>query len=88
MTRVTLSLALLLSFTGSALAQEAASSAREKKDKVTPVQKIDIEDEVVNGDMLRPLGEIVNGKRQGRHSSLVKPRENFVPELQRSVSEL
>src|SRR5205085_1952696 len=45
----------------------------------------DFDDDTVEGDLVRPDGELIDSKRAARHSSLIKIRENFIPEMLKSV---
>jgi hypothetical protein len=68
----------LLMFTGaSAFAQEAADSTT-----------YDFEDDLVQGDLVRPDGENLIVRRKGAHQSLIRIREHFVPEMLKSVEDL
>jgi hypothetical protein len=48
----------------------------------------DFEDDLVTGDLVRPDGELLNVRRRGRRSSLIRVREHFVPEMLKSVENL
>ena len=48
----------------------------------------DFDDDLVSGDLVRPDGEILNVRRRGRRSSLIRIREHFVPEMLKSVEDL
>ena len=48
----------------------------------------DFEDDLVTGDLVRPDGEMLNVRRRGRRSSLIRIREHFVPEMLKSVENL
>jgi hypothetical protein len=48
----------------------------------------DFEDDLVTGDLVRPDGELLNVRRRGRRASLVRVRDNFIPELLKSVENL
>jgi hypothetical protein len=45
----------------------------------------DFDDDTVEGDLVRPDGELVDTRRGAKHSSLIKIRENFIPEMLKSV---
>jgi hypothetical protein len=45
----------------------------------------DFDDDTVEGDLVRPDGELVDTRRSAKHSSLIKIRENFIPEMLKSV---
>jgi len=48
----------------------------------------DFEDDTITGDLTKPDGEFLSSRERTRHRSLIKIRENFKPEILRSVSEL
>lgn len=45
----------------------------------------DFDDDTVEGDLVRPDGEFVDSRKTAKHSSLIKIRENFIPEMLKSV---
>lgn len=64
-----------MAFSSVALAQEA--------------QTFDFSDgESVSGNLMRPDGEIIDVPRTGRRPSLIRIRENFIPEMLRSAENL
>jgi hypothetical protein len=48
----------------------------------------DFDDDLVAGDLVRPDGELLNVRRRGRRSSLIRIREHFIPEMLKSVEDL
>lgn len=48
----------------------------------------DFEDDVVEGSFVRPEGEYLNARGGTRHSSLIRIRENFVPEMLKSAEDI
>lgn len=50
--------------------------------------KYDFDDDVVEGDLVRPDGEFVDSRKSAKHSSLIKIRENFVPEMLKSAEDI
>lgn len=44
--------------------------------------------EFVEGNVVRPDGELISGQRHGKESSLIRIRADFIPELVQSVEEL
>lgn len=48
----------------------------------------DFEDDYVEGQLLRPDGELVTGQRHGKESSLIRIRQDFIPEMVQSVEDL
>jgi len=41
----------------------------------------DFDDDTVEGDLVRPDGEMIDSRHKAKHSSLIKIRENFIPEM-------
>jgi len=48
----------------------------------------DFEDDIVEGALVRPDGTYVDTRRKTKVSSLIKVRENFIPEMVKSVEDL
>ena len=48
----------------------------------------DFDDDVVEGDLVRPDGEFVDTRKAAKHSSLIKIRENFIPEMLKSAEDI
>jgi hypothetical protein len=69
----------LTMFTTTAAAQEAGGGA---------ATTYDFDDDLVQGDLVRPDGENLMVRRRGARESLIKIREHFVPELLKSVENL
>lgn len=85
----------LLSVTGlvgSAFAQGKATPAggAAAGDNVQYKQKTvyDFDDDMVEGDLQRPDGELVNSLRKTQHASLIEIRPNFIPEMLKSLEDL
>jgi hypothetical protein len=71
---------------GVALAQKAAPAGDnvQYKSKTT----YDFDDDVVEGDLVRPDGEFVDTRRGAKHSSLIKIRQDFIPEMIKSAEDI
>lgn len=69
--------------TSKAAAQEAGAAAGAGN-----ATTYDFEDDLVQGDLVRPDGENLMVRRRGARESLIKIREHFVPELLKSVENL
>lgn len=50
--------------------------------------EFDFEDDVVEGSFVRPEGDLIDSRRGGRYSSLIRIRENFVPEMLKSAEDI
>ncbi len=48
----------------------------------------DFDDDLVEGELQRPDGEFIDTQRQAKHSSLIKIRENFIPEMLKSAEDI
>ena len=92
MKRVLFVVAAGLSLAGSASAQEAPSGGASggSGDAVSYKQKTvyDFDDDVVEGDLVRPDGEFVDTRRNAKHSSLIRIRENFIPEMLKAAEDI
>lgn len=66
------------------LSSFAVPAAAQEGDTTT----YDFEDDIVSGDLVRPDGEMLNVRRRGRRSSLIRIREHFIPEMLKSVEDL
>jgi len=69
---------------GAAPAAGAAGSGVQYKQKTV----YDFDDDTVEGDLVRPDGEMIDSTKKAKHSSLIKIRENFIPEMLKSVEGL
>jgi hypothetical protein len=78
---VVLSVLLLGGFVASVSAQEEGGGGGN-------ATTYDFEDDLVQGDLVRPDGENLMVRRRGARESLIKIREHFVPELLKSVENL
>jgi hypothetical protein len=91
MKRITLSLLAAASLAGAA----APALAQNKQpagggDNVTYKSKTvyDFDDDVVEGDLVRPDGEFVDSRKAAKHSSLIKIRADFIPEMLKSAEDI
>jgi len=48
----------------------------------------DFEDDMVEGDLQRPDGELVNSLGKTQHSSLIEIRRDFIPEMLKSLEDV
>ncbi len=81
-------LGIMLLAPGAVFAQKAGAPG--PGGDVTYKQKTvyDFDDDVVEGDLVRPDGEFVDSRRAAKHSSLIKIRENFIPEMLKSAEDI
>ena len=50
--------------------------------------KYDFDDDMVEGDLVKPDGEMVGAAGKAKHSSLIKIRQNFIPEMLKSAEDI
>ena len=50
--------------------------------------KYDFDDDTVEGDLVRPEGEMIGSAGKAKHSSLIKIRQNFIPEMLKSAEDI
>lgn len=68
---------------GPAAAQGVSPEVKYKRET-----SYDFDDDVVEGELQRPDGEYIDSRRAAKHSSLIKIRDNFVPELLKSAENI
>lgn len=90
----------LLGISGVALAQDQPAAgagdqggikaAAPEADNTTYKAKTvyDFEDDMVEGDLQRPDGELVDSIRKTQHSSLIEIRKDFIPEMLKSLEDI
>ena len=86
-------LALILAAPTAAFAQAKGKPAADKGGGDAGVvykQKTvyDFDDDVVEGDLVRPDGEFIDTRRGGKISSLIKIRQHFIPEMLKSAEDI
>ncbi len=77
--------------TGPAYAQPAASKTSDKgNDKAagSKVKVYDFSGDTIEGDLIRPEGTTVDARDFAKHSSLIRIRTNFIPEIIKSAEDL
>jgi hypothetical protein len=77
----------LMAAGSSAFAQEKSGEPAEKTGD-TGATSYDFEDDLVQGDLVRPDGELLSVRRRGNRASLIQIREHFIPEMLKSVEDL
>lgn len=85
-------LALLVSaglvLTSTAIAQEEGAAPPAGGGGAGDATTYDFEDDLVQGDLVRPDGENLMVRRKGARESLIRVREHFISELLKSVENL
>ena len=77
-----------LAFGANAMAQEAGAPPAAGGGGGGDATTYDFEDDLVQGDLVRPDGENLMVRRRGARESLIKIREHFISELLKSVENL
>jgi hypothetical protein len=75
---------------GSAHAQPAAKTSDKGNDKAagSKVKVYDFSGDTIEGDLIRPEGSTVDARDFAKHSSLIRIRTNFIPEIIKSAEDL
>ena len=77
----------ILAFGAAAHAQPAAKQAADKGS--TPKVKVyDFSGDTIEGDLIRPEGTTVDARDFAKHSSLIRIRKDFIPEIIKSAEDL
>ena len=95
---ISAALGLSVGLSGRAMAQEAegaaaggGGAAKAGGDEGTSYKAktvYDFEDDMVEGDLQRPDGELVNSLGKTQHSSLIEIRKDFIPEMLKSLEDV
>ncbi len=90
MSRKVMGVFFALAFSGVSTAAIAQTKPAGNGDNVQYKSKTvyDFDDDVVEGDLVRPDGEFVDSRKAAKHSSLIKIRENFIPEMLKSAEDI
>jgi len=83
-----LSLSLLGAVSGVASAQKAGAAPAGGDVQYKAKTTYDFDDDLVEGDMVKPDGEFVDSRKAAKHSSLIKIRENFLPEMLKTAEDI
>jgi len=76
---------IIASIIVSVLVLQGLSVASAQSEEITEVS---FEDDLISGDLVRPDGENIQVSRRGARSSLIRIRQNFIPEMLKSVEDL
>jgi hypothetical protein len=82
---------LALTLTSAAYAQDADAVLVDPDNPGVVYKKVteyDFEDDVVEGKFVRPEGEFINSRRNRQQNSLIRIRENFLPEMLKSAEDI
>jgi hypothetical protein len=72
----------VLALTGSAYAQKKGAAAEAK------VKVYDFSGDTIEGDLVKPEGSTVDARDFAKHSSLIRIRKDFIPEIIKSAEDL
>lgn len=72
----------------SASASASASAGGDENVQYKAKTVYDFEDDMVEGDLQRPDGELVDSLRKVKHSSLIEIRKDFIPEMLKSLEDI
>lgn len=78
----------LMSASGIVFAQAKPAAGGDANVQYKSKTVYDFDDDVVEGDLVRPDGEFVDTRKGAKHSSLIKIRENFIPEMIKSAEDI
>ncbi len=62
--------------------------AQDEGDTALPERVYDFADDIVEGELVRPDGELIEGQRHREGSSLITIREHFIDKMIESVEDL
>lgn len=57
-------------------------------DKASKVKVYDFSGDTIEGDLIRPEGSTVDARDFAKHSSLIRIRKDFIPEIIKSAEDL
>jgi hypothetical protein len=69
-------------------APAAAAGATATGDVYKQKTVYDFDDDVVEGDLVRPDGEYIDSRLKAKHSSLIKVRKTFIDEMLKSAEDI
>lgn len=85
MRKLTCALVLVLFSSGVAAAQPAAGGGGKDAAKT---KVYDFSGDTIEGDLVKPEGSTVDARDFAKHTSLIRIRTNFIPEIIKSAEDL
>jgi len=73
---------------GGAVAKPGSTNNEDSNTTYKAKTVYDFEDDMVEGDLQRPDGELVNSLGKTQHSSLIEIRKDFIPEMLKSLEDV
>lgn len=86
MRKLSSALVLVLFMAGAAVAQPKADSKAAAGGAKTKVY--DFTGDTIEGDLIKPEGSTVDARDFAKHSSLIRIRKDFIPEIIKSAEDL
>ena len=86
MRTISISIASLLLLAGTAIAQPADNKGGNQGGG--KVKVYDFSGDTIEGDLIKPEGSTVDARDFARHSSLIRIRKDFIPEIIKSAEDL
>ena len=80
-------LILVVAASGAAHAQDKKAGG-DKAGSTPKVKVYDFSGDTIEGDLIRPEGSTVDARDFAKHSSLIRIRKNFIPEIIKSAEDL
>jgi hypothetical protein len=71
-----------------ALTFASAGTASAQKDNKDKVKTYDFSGDTIDGDLIKPDGEVVDVRDFANHSSLIRIRKEFIKEILKSAEDL
>jgi len=87
MQKILVALAFVAIASHPALAQEKKAAAADKP-ATGKVKVYDFSGDTIEGDLIRPEGTTVDARDFAKHSSLIRIRKSFIPEIIKSAEDL
>lgn len=84
----TVCLLVMVSFSGAALAQEEGVVQQPDKTEYKKKTIIDFSDVTIQGELTKPEGSYLLNRKKTKFRTLLKTREDFLPELANSIDNL
>ena len=89
MRKLLLTVLSIVLMTGVAIADDAAAKKAPAGDKGNGKVKVyDFSGDTIEGDLVKPEGSTVDARDFAKHSSLIRIRKDFIPEIIKSAEDL
>lgn len=88
MRKLASALVLILFVTGTAVAQPKGGGGGDKAAPAGKTKVYDFSGDTIEGDLIKPEGSTVDARDFAKHTSLIRIRTNFIPEIIKSAEDL